>query len=554
MWDENRFMSDDVFDPDHDHDHDNDHEFARDPEYDRELAEFVRDRDHGFSSNHGVARDRLVVMGSNHATPNNLDELIGNYISSPSPMFFATGRLVKELPDIFNGFDTIIHMVLRDCQLEHTTNLPPNLTTLDLSTNRLVTLKGIPTSIQKLVLSANLINDIDLSTLQCLKSITLQSNPLKGTVVFPMCVETLDVSTSYMRDTSPINGLDRLKTLCIDATMICNIIGLPDSIETLNASNIRIGESDGEVHRLPARLVRFTAHASGIRCFKFGAFPRSLKNLDLYMNEITRLPILPDTILTVDVSRNQLEYVANIPLYVRCYECNDNTKLVLTPEQQQTINGLRQQGTVVSINERGNGLGNGLGNMLGNGLGNGLGNMLGNDGNDAGDEIGINGSDSSDGYGWGENQEWFDRQRDTANQRTGEPDIRDAMGINDIIDGSLKSPCLPRQNTRVRLSDMTSQTNPMIRPRPTIASHSPEFTQRRLFGFTDRNQQFPVFPVHQMPSHQSHQMPSHQMPSHQMPSHQLPPRLPPYVQRLIRPDNHTATRDRKVPHLTRCTV
>jgi hypothetical protein len=96
------------------------------------------------------------------------------------------------------------------------------------------------------------------------------------------------------------------------------------------------------IFRLPTNLVKFVCHSSEIKGFSFDAFPAGLKHFDVYDNCLQSVPILPNVMLYVDISKNRLVSVSNIPDEVKNYDSGNNPELKFTPENEKVIEELQK--------------------------------------------------------------------------------------------------------------------------------------------------------------------------------------------------------------------
>lgn len=296
--------------------------------------------------NHTVSGNHFIMNDQHHGKAK-LNKLITDYLSNPSDVFVIKGVQIDELPEIMKTMTGIKELVVTQCDLKSLLNLPPNVIKLDVRYNRLTELMSahIPPQVVELNANKNDIRMIDLSGSHRIKIINVSNNPLTNLILFPPNCEEIHVTSSELSSTKCFSDLKNLAILKLNLSHIESIDDLPDSIVDLSASRTMIGhnkDTHGTVSRLPKNLMKFVCHSSGIKGFSFDAFPVGMSHFDVYDNDLQSMPILPDVMSYVDISKNRLVCVSNVPTKVQNYDCNNNPVLQFTPDQTKIIEELQR--------------------------------------------------------------------------------------------------------------------------------------------------------------------------------------------------------------------
>lgn len=277
------------------------------------------------------------------------NSLIMNYMSKPDGLFVMKGLIMETIPDILKTIDSIKCLMIEKCEINFLENLPPNIETLDVRYNNITSLttENLPSTLTTLNAHMNKINFVDLARSFNITTLNLMNNPLKEVIGLPPNVKDLNISVSDFSNSKLLASLCNLQILKMSRCNIDTIDDLPDTIIDLQMSQIRIfGGPErfmGHIHKLPKQLMKFICHSSHIRSFGFTEFPEGLQYLDLYDNEITHLPTLPNVMMSVEISNNMLMAISNIPTNIMdSFECTNNFNLDFTPEQFATIERLKK--------------------------------------------------------------------------------------------------------------------------------------------------------------------------------------------------------------------
>jgi len=290
------------------------------------------------------------IANNNMNNNNIMERIIGDQITSGSSMLELKNIIITELPEILKTLDGVRVLLIENCELKSLKNLPTNLKELSLKFNVLsqITNEDVPKTIESINLSKNRIEKLDLSQCSNLKEVDLSYNPIR-TFKLPQTIERLNIAFTIVNDLSDIKGLINLKYLKMPSIQVENIDELPDSIQLLVASRTLIKK----ITKLPKNIKEIVMHSCELREFGFASFPETLRNLDLYDNNIEVLPKLPNIMESVDVSKNKLKKVGNIPKYLERLGCSDNNDLILSDDQIKIVRTLQtSDNCVISMNDR----------------------------------------------------------------------------------------------------------------------------------------------------------------------------------------------------------
>lgn len=291
-----------------------------------------------------MLRRHMFNMEHRNMNSNSMEDILNNYLTNPSDTFTVHNAHIRELPNIITTFSNIKKLIIINCSLETLNNLPPNVESIDVSNNSITVINSIciPESVTEINLTKNNIQILDLSTSLNITTINLSNNPLSNILVLPPNVIDLNLSSTGIVSTDTINNLNSLQILKLNSICITNIDNLPDSILELSISRINMELGDGIINKLPVSLTNLVAHCAGIKRFAFEVFPSNLVELDVYDNELTELPRVPDRMEDIDISRNKLTRITNIPNTIEKYDSRMNEHLVYTQEQKNIIDNLKQ--------------------------------------------------------------------------------------------------------------------------------------------------------------------------------------------------------------------
>lgn len=280
-----------------------------------------------------------------------LHEIISRFLENPSDVFILRGLHTKCIPSLVGTFEMIKELIINNCNLVTLDHIPPLVEKIDIRYNKLTCLRSsmIPSTVKDINASRNNIIDLDLEDSPNLKILNVSINPLGGTVKFPPMVEDLNVTSSNIDTIDGIKKLSCLSVLKINITHISNIDDLPDNITDLSLSRILLGKTGGIVQKLPRNIVKLIAHSAGIKRFEFHNFPENLSHLDLYDNELTEIPKLNDIMCYIDLSKNKLVRLSNIPHKFQNLDCSENPSLVFTDEQTKTLTLIKKESDVTII-------------------------------------------------------------------------------------------------------------------------------------------------------------------------------------------------------------
>lgn len=280
-----------------------------------------------------------------------ITQIIDDYIKNPLGTLVFENVKMTELPDILKTFDSVEHLKIIQCGLLSLNNLPPSLKTLDVKCNNLKSLKSdcLPLSLIEINASKNQIEELDIGDLINLKTINIANNPLKNVISMSKNIEMLNVTGSCFDNSKILQTLTKLVVFRGNGCKINTLDLFSDSVEDIAVSKLTIfGGSDlsiqGRVSKLPANIQKLKCHNCNMKDFGFEVFPQSLIHLDLYDNQITKLPRLPKSMDYVDISKNNLKHIVFVPDVVQQFDCSDNPELIFTSQQHTHIETLKSYG------------------------------------------------------------------------------------------------------------------------------------------------------------------------------------------------------------------
>lgn len=262
------------------------------------------------------------------------DQTFETYEKNQTDKLQMTHFVIFEIPSVVKTFNKLKTLVLTKCSLKAIDNLPANLVQLDLSYNKIeqVTSAMLPPLLEECNLKCNMISILQLGKMSSIKVLDLGENNLDVCTEFPPNVEILNVNLSNIKTTAVFANLGQLTELSIDMTDIKNIDGLSDKITILNASKLSLDE----VGKLPEKLVKFCASSSDITKFNFSVFPPNLQYIDLSDNMLQVVPLFPDQVVDVDLTRNNIESIT-FPKQFKKIDLRCNCALKLSDEQKDFI-------------------------------------------------------------------------------------------------------------------------------------------------------------------------------------------------------------------------
>lgn len=292
-----------------------------------------------------------IIIGEKSDTERHISRIVSDFISKKSDTLVIKNLHLIEIPVIISTLHQVKKLIITNCALTTLKNLPPNLEFLDARFNDLTTIisSDLPETLIEMTVAKNCLKTIDLYGSTRMKLLNIANNPITNVIAFPPNLIELYAMSCDLDNTNAISKLNHLSILKINMTQITSLDDIPDNVTDLTASRINLrndkdkkGKQTGIINKLPHNIVTFVCGVAGISGFGFKEFPQSLKKLDVYSNEITYLPKLPDTISHVDITKNAVEKIENIPKRIKSFDCCDNPKLVFTTEQLKIIEELKK--------------------------------------------------------------------------------------------------------------------------------------------------------------------------------------------------------------------
>jgi Leucine-rich repeat (LRR) protein len=230
---------------------------------------------------------------------------------------------IGELPVIIKTFVWVYKIYINRCDLASLVNLPPNITELSASHNKLTEIKDgeIPENLQAMDCSDNNLYKIGKLP-QTIIEIDLSDNKLfDNSVEFPFFVKVVKLDTNFYT-TVPDFG-SNLEVLSISHNRLKSIDNLPINLMAIDFSNNKVETID----KMPPNIIKMKGYNNRIN--KISYIGEYLKNLDLSKNLIRVIPLLPQEIEYVDFSENCIEIFEDykLPDSVRIFDIRENSKI-----------------------------------------------------------------------------------------------------------------------------------------------------------------------------------------------------------------------------------
>lgn len=232
-----------------------------------------------------------------------------------------------------NELTLLNELTINDTKIGRLNDLPPNLATIDLSSNNLSILPILPNSVKTLKCSNNPIYILNLPTnlnmLFCskckLKSIDL-CKTLKTVNISNNQITKIDLFEGLVDiniGNNPIRSVElwpaTLKRLNINGTKIRNIDSIPRNIELLNISNTLVDNID--LNDL-SDIKHLSVAGLGILALPY--IPSTITSLNISFNNLRKLPKLPNTLTNLECQNNMLREITNLPSKLRILNCSNN--------------------------------------------------------------------------------------------------------------------------------------------------------------------------------------------------------------------------------------
>jgi len=284
-------------------------------------------------------RDESDDSIRNNSKPANIVMIIEEYLKNPKNTITIDNFTLDELPEVFGSFNEVTKLVVSRSRLKSLKNIPPNVKILDLRDNYLTVVisNDIPKSVEELYLNKNKINLIDLSDSPNIRILNICYNPLDAYVCFPPNVESIACIGSNINSIECFKDLLKLTSLNLNSTNIRSIDWIPDNVQELRCSRTSLKV----INRLPSQLKLFVAHSSEIRELKFSSFPNSLRELDLYDNELTVVPEFPHSLLEIDLMKNRINRI-NLSHTIQRIDLKENP-IELSSDNLKVIDMIRNK-------------------------------------------------------------------------------------------------------------------------------------------------------------------------------------------------------------------
>ena len=206
-----------------------------------------------------------------------------------------------------------------------------NLSTLNCSSNLLISLPSLPQSLTSLNCDNNLLISLPFLP-QSLTSLYCAYNQLNSLPAIPVSVTTLACDFNYLTSFPTLpNSLVKLSCMHNVFTSLPN---LPDSLISFICDANQISN----LPTLPNTLSYFTCNANQIS--NLPTLPNTLTYFTCNTNQISNMPALPKILTNLDCSANQLQSLPSLPDSLKELLCYGNNNLHCLPKLPSKLNSL----------------------------------------------------------------------------------------------------------------------------------------------------------------------------------------------------------------------
>ena len=206
-----------------------------------------------------------------------------------------------------------------------------NLSTLNCSSNLLISLPSLPQSLTSLNCDNNLLKSLPFLP-QSLTSLYCAYNQLNSLPAIPVSVTTLACDFNYLTSFPTLpNSLVKLSCMHNVFTSLPN---LPDSLISFICDANQISN----LPTLPNTLSYFTCNANQIS--NLPTLPNTLTYFTCNTNQISNMPALPKILTNLDCSANQLQSLPSLPDSLKELLCYGNNNLHCLPKLPSKLNSL----------------------------------------------------------------------------------------------------------------------------------------------------------------------------------------------------------------------
>jgi hypothetical protein len=237
--------------------------------------------------------------------------ILNQYLMNPTDALDLNGiKCLETIPDAIKDFKSIKILKVSNCDLSNLRNIPVKLERLICRANQIKEIEDndIPETLVHIDATNNCIESISLTN-RSIHTLILSGNSLTQKLNFPETLTCLNVSNSNIDKVGIFETLVCLTELNISRTRIESIDNLPDSIKILKMNKVKVPI----ILSFPQDLEQLHAISSGIEQMAFESFSQSLMTIDLYNNELSVIPILPDIVDKIDLTRNRLIEIPKLP-------------------------------------------------------------------------------------------------------------------------------------------------------------------------------------------------------------------------------------------------
>ena len=314
-----------------------------------QQANFEAEKKLLMSSESQTAHPPSGLMPSRSKTPelkSEMDALINDSFITRSPLLVMISVHLDTLPEILTQMDWIKTLTIINSGLSELKNLPPKLETFKCKRNNIPFLDGnlLPHTIKELEFEDNK-TEVVINLHEGLLYVSLADNKLKE-LTTPSTVTKINLKGNHF-DKEPILN-EGIMEIQMSNNPLTSIDKIQKSVMILDVCRTKLAE----INNFPPGVITFKAYLCNLVKINV-PFPESIKELDLYKNNLEEIPELPPRLTTVDLSGNKLKELKNIPETIRHLDITDMKTLILTDEQKTKLKSMKSMmGVVINWSEK----------------------------------------------------------------------------------------------------------------------------------------------------------------------------------------------------------
>jgi hypothetical protein len=215
--------------------------------------------------------------------------------------------------------DTIEQIEFSCNRISGFVNIPANLTILSCVNNRLTSLPPLPGCLIYLDISINLFTILPEYSPDSAAHFDFSDNNITELPsTFNDNIKTLKFNGINLRTLTYDDGLNPVVT---EGSTRRGLLKFPDNLQEIFGERCNISKLPDY---LPSSLTYIHLQANNITDISMITTCEKLEFVDVCRNNITYLPIIPDSVVHFDCMRNNIEYMHNIPKSIKIFNCSVN--------------------------------------------------------------------------------------------------------------------------------------------------------------------------------------------------------------------------------------